>query len=116
MRGCACRGTAGFAHASCLAEQVKILVAECEENNLDAQAMQSRWDRWDYCGLCEQRYHGVVACALGWACWKTYVGRPEADFARCAAMNSLGDGLTDAEHYEDSVTVREAQVLSLIHI
>ena len=48
VRGCACRGTAGFAHASCLAEQVKILVAECEENNLDAQAMQSRWDRWDY--------------------------------------------------------------------
>ena len=113
VRGCACRGTAGFAHASCLAEQVKILVAECEENNLDAQAMQSRWDRWDYCGLCEQRYHGVVACALGWACWKTYVGRPEADFARCAAMNSLGDGLTDAEHLEDSVTVREAQVSML---
>ena len=28
-------------------------------------------------------------------------------------MNSLGDGLTDAEHYEDSVTVREAQVSML---
>ena len=32
---CACRGTAGFAHVSCLAEQAKILVAEVEENNLD---------------------------------------------------------------------------------
>ena len=30
---CACRGTAGFAHVSCLAEQAKILVAEAEENN-----------------------------------------------------------------------------------
>ena len=38
MRGCACRGTAGFAHVSCLAEQAKILVAEAEENNLDAKA------------------------------------------------------------------------------
>ena len=28
VRGCACRGTAGFAHVSCLAEQAKILVAE----------------------------------------------------------------------------------------
>ena len=28
MRGCSCRGTAGFAHVSCLAEQAKILVAE----------------------------------------------------------------------------------------
>ena len=27
MRGCACRGTAGFAHVSCLAEQAKILIA-----------------------------------------------------------------------------------------
>ena len=30
MRGCSCRGTAGFAHVSCLAEQAKILVAEGE--------------------------------------------------------------------------------------
>ena len=28
VRGCSCRGTAGFAHVSCLAEQAKILVAE----------------------------------------------------------------------------------------
>ena len=27
VRGCACRGTAGFAHVSCLAEQAKILKA-----------------------------------------------------------------------------------------
>ena len=35
VRGCSCRGTAGFAHVSCLAEQAKILFAEAEENNLD---------------------------------------------------------------------------------
>ena len=35
---CSCRGTAGFAHVSCLAEQAKILVAEAEENNLDNKA------------------------------------------------------------------------------
>ena len=27
---------------------------------------------------CASNSHGVVSCALGWACWKTY-GRPEAD-------------------------------------
>ena len=31
VRGCSCRGTAGFAHVSCLAEQAKILVAEVED-------------------------------------------------------------------------------------
>ena len=34
VRMCACRGTAGFVHVSCLAEQAKILYAEAEENNL----------------------------------------------------------------------------------
>ena len=70
MRGCACRGTAGFAHVSCLAEQAKILVAEAVENNLGAKAFDERWARWYECSLCEQRYHSVVSCALGWACWQ----------------------------------------------
>ena len=82
MRMCACRGTAGFAHVSCLAEQAKILVAEAEENNLGAKALNERWERWYTCSLCEQHYHGVVRCALGWACWKTYVGRPETNQIR----------------------------------
>ena len=37
VRMCACRGTAGFAHVSCLAEQAKILYAAAEENNLDGR-------------------------------------------------------------------------------
>ena len=59
------------------------------------------------CSLCEQRYHGVVAGALGWACWKTYVGRPEEDFIRCAAMEQLGIGLHEAGHYADALSVQE---------
>ena len=86
VRGCACgdrdgvaSGSTGIAHVSCLAEEAKTLLAEAEENNLDGKALDERWRRWDNCQLCEQRYHSVVACALGWACWKTYVGRPETD-------------------------------------
>ena len=110
VRMCACRGTAGFAHVSCLAEQAKILVAEAEENNLDNKAWNARWRRWDTCGLCEQDYHGVVVCALGWACWKTYVGRPETDGPRRFAMGLLGNGLFAAEHHEDALAVREAEL------
>ena len=65
MRWCSCRGTAGFAHVSCLAEQAKILVAEVEDSNLDLKVKRARWARWSTCSLCEQRYHGAVACALG---------------------------------------------------
>ena len=106
VRGCACRGTAGFAHVSCLAEQVKILWAEAEENNLDHKVKMARWSRWSDCSLCEQRYHGVVRCALGWACWKTYVGLPEGAI-RLMAMNLLHLGLAVAGHHEDALSVGE---------
>jgi hypothetical protein len=95
---------------SCLAEQAKILFAEGEENNLDVKVMNERFARWHECGLCEQRYHGVVYCALGWACWKTYVGRPEADWARRLAMGVLGSGLQDVSRYKDALSVREAEL------
>ena len=110
MRRCACRGTAGFAHVSCLAEQAKILVAEAEENNLDDGPFNERWHRWHTCSLCEQHYHGAVYCALGWACWKTYVGRPEGDRNRIPAMNLLGNGLHAATQHEDALSVREAEL------
>ena len=108
VRGCACHTTEGFAHVSCLAEQAKILVAEGEENNLDYKAKNERWGRWHTCGLCEQEYHGVVNCALGWACWKTYVGRPEANNVRSDTMNLLGLSLTESGHHEDALSVGEA--------
>ena len=108
VRMCACRGTAGFAHVSCLAEQAKILVAEAEENNLEV--FKERWDRWQACSLCEQKYHGVVACALGWACWKTYLARPEAGGVRIAAMSTLGNGLSEAYDNESALPVMEAEL------
>ena len=116
VRGCACRGTAGFAHISCLAEQAKIMVSRAEENNLGNKALNARWNRWHTCSLCEQQYHGVVFCALGWACWKTYLARPEANWARSNAMNVLGTCLHDAGHLEDALSVKEVELSTLRRI
>ena len=116
VRGCSCRGGNVFAHVPCLAEQAKILYAEAEENNLDWKVKNERFKRWYTCSLCEQEYHGVVRCALGWACWKTYVERPETDQARWFAMArrlalmQLGVGLYDAGHYEDALAVFMAEL------
>ena len=93
-----------------VAEQAKILFAEAEENNLDHKAKQMRWNRWHTCSLCEQKYHGVVRCALGWACWKTYLGRPETDELLLMAMNQLGNGLSDADRHEDALHVKEVEL------
>ena len=116
VRGCSCRGTAGVAHVSCLAEQAKILYDEVVENKLDDKVRTERWHRWCDCSLCKQQYHGVVRCALGWACWKTYVGRPETGPTRTMAMSQLGNGLSAGKQYEDELTVREAELAMLRRI
>ena len=108
VRGCACRGTAGFAHVSCLAEQAKILFEEAVENNWGEKVVNERWARWYSCSLCEQRYHGDVKCALGWACWKTYAGRPETDWARRLAIEVLGNGLFGSKDNEAALSVQLA--------
>ena len=113
VRGCSCRGTAGFAHVSCLAEQAKILRQEAEDNNLGDKVLDERFKRWRACSLCEQDYYGVVYHALGWACWKTYVGQPEAHWTRRLAMTALGNGLSGAEHHEAALSVREAELSML---
>ena len=58
-------------------------------------------------------HDGAVECALGWACWKTYLGRPETEKARRFAMTELGNGLCSAKQYEDALLVDEAR-LSLL--
>ena len=108
VRMCACRGGNGFVHVSCLARQAHVAVVEAERRRYDDNAFAVSWGRWFTCRLCEQNYHGVVRCALGWACWKTYVGRPEWDWARKGAMTQLANGLGEAEHHEDALAVHEA--------
>ena len=117
VRGCACGDRdgvsspeLGVAHVSCLAEQAKVLREEAEENNLGSKVREERWRWWHTSSLCEQRYHGVVYCALGWACWKTYMGRPETDRTWGMAISQLGNGLYAAEHHEDALCVRENEL------
>ena len=74
------------------------------------KAKDARFRRWGTCSLCEQDYHGVVLCALGWACWKTYVGRPEGNFSRIDAMTELGNALETVRNHTDALTVKTAQL------
>ena len=48
-----------------------------------------------------------------WACWKTYVGRPEADQVRSLAMTELGLGLSAVGNHEESLSVKEAELSTL---
>ncbi len=101
VRRCSCRGDNGFVHLSCLVRAAQVAVE---------RGGGPGWRRWDTCGLCEQEYYGDVLCALGGACWKTYMGRPETDLARRFAMTRLEHGLLEARHHEDALSVQEAEL------
>ena len=73
---------------------------EVEENNLRNKARFEKWKRWNECSLCEQKYHGVVRCALGWACWKAYLGRPETDEDPGATLDDLREAVASLEETE----------------
>ena len=93
VRMCACRGHSGVAHVSCLARQAQVSVKQGLENEENNLVPRLKW--WWICRLCEQAHHGAVLRALGWACWKTYVGRPEGDHLRNIALQTLADSMHD---------------------
>ena len=96
VRGCACRGTEGFAHFTCLVRQARHAV----ENKRESR--EAMWTRWNTCQKCGQQFHGVVRHALGWSCWLTY-RTLEGDELRCRALDELGHGLFAVGRYEDAL-------------
>ncbi len=78
--------------------------------NRDIDALDNAMIRWEVCALCGQEHHGAVRGALGWACWKTYVGRPETEFIRNDALAALGRSLGTAQHHEESLVAFESRL------
>ena len=111
VRMCSCRGTADFAHVSCLAEQAKILVAEREENNLDFKVKNERWNRWYTCSLCEQQYHGAVRARSGGRAGRRTWGGRRGRGSAMAMTECLGT--VDAGRHEDALFVQEADLSML---
>jgi len=81
------------------------MITDAEDNNLN---LDVNWVRWLTCSLCEQDYHGAVQCALGWACWKTHLGRPEANGLQMSAMAFLANGLYSSNMLEESLAIYAA--------
>ena len=50
---------------------------------------------------------------FGWACWETYVGRPDGDRLRMGSMQRLGNALSATNRNADTLSVREAQLSEL---
>ena len=59
--------------------------------------------------LLERRHSPAEIVERGTAVF-VYVGRPEMDWARRLAINLLGNGLHEAKHHEDALSVKEAEL------
>ena len=108
VRACACRGTAGVAHLSCL-----IRMASVREN--DDIGVRGTWCQWHTCHTCKSKFHGGMACALGWAFWKHSLDEtkddptdvvPAATITRIdRALGTLCGGLFEKGRHEDVIAV-----------
>ncbi|CAH0373089.1 unnamed protein product [Pelagomonas calceolata] len=113
VRGCACRGAAGFVHLSCLVEDAQVQVEQGLEDEMEHQRpmLVPRLMRYLQCRLCHTDFYGAVAAALGWACWASYVGRLEGDNLRNIALQILGDALKHGKRHAESLDALEANLV-----
>ena len=77
--GCACRGTAGLAHLSCLVAAAKHSV-----------------EAWTNCPTCKQEYTGEVDVGLARARWDLVRARPADDAERLFVANNLAVTLKES--------------------
>ena len=114
VRGCSCRGTAGIAHMSCLAEQAKLATVKSQPmDQKDYLRKIADWAPWNTCPLCGQEYYGAVRCALGWGCWYTHIAtvkypRDFEDAFLARAMYQLGLALVENDKYQEALGVFDA--------
>ena len=110
VRGCACRGSMGAAHLSCLAQQARLANEDDPSHTGAVEDLDLRMGRWQTCRLCWQRYHGVVACALGWRCWQTYAPLPRGDARRFMAMGVLGTALIEGKRSKEALSLLQTSL------
>ena len=90
VRGCACRGDAGYAHVKCLVR------AEAELGR------ESR-DGPGQCPTCRQFYHGVVRLAVAWGEWRAVARCPGDRFFH--ALRELGMALNECGQHGDALVL-----------
>ena len=111
VRGCGCHSGAGLAHVACLVRAAQVSVQTTDEDGVGVG-----WTKWQKCVDCNQRFHGAVKLALGWAAWKAFRGLQDADdrfggvgstYDRCQALGLLGNALRSEVSAREALPVLE---------
>ena len=102
--GCACRGSAGHAHLSCL--------VAAAQHNLKADA-DPRHLTWQECPTCKQNYTGPIRVRMARTRWGLCRGRPEGDIDRGDALEHLAISLQSEGEYAEARPLLEARLAGL---
>ena len=82
LRGCACRGGAGYVHVACLALAAQ---AKAESNSEEST--------WHTCPTCKQEWTGALRLALARARWELVTKQHEESVERLDAALNLTHAL-----------------------
>ena len=100
--GCACRGSAGHAHLSCL-------VAAAQHGANEA----AQHEAWRICPTCKQDYLGPMSVKLARARWELHRGCPKQDSKRGNALGHLALSLQNTHEYTEARPLYEEHLLGL---
>ena len=91
LRGCACRGSSGWTHATCLVKSA--------EAAREPPPGEPTFNAWHFCPTCKQEFTGLVQLRLAIALWAKHARVVETDQNRVAAALSYAAALGAAGEY-----------------
>ena len=97
VRGCACRGTAGWTHMGCLVKWAEAARAP--------PPSEPHFAPWIFCQTCKQRFTGLVQLRLAITLWAKFTDAA-TDGKKLAAASSYAAALSAAGEHAEAVRLK----------
>ena len=105
LRNCACRGDAGWAHVTCLAEFAasKVTEAQQKQDFVNWLGLVNVGPFWEHCILCKTPYMQNVGAAMAEAFVKQYAHLPDTNQLRFLSLYALAKSRFDVNDHDGGV-------------
>ena len=100
VRGCACRGSSGWTHATCLVQSAAARAPPPGQPRLDGFAA------WIFCSTCKQLFTGLVQLRLAIALWALHARALDMNQVRLVAVGLYAAALCDAGEHAEAVRLK----------
>ena len=111
--GCACRGTAGHAHLSCLLANAQHAADDADGATTDQKSWFVGQKSWSGCPTCKQDYTGPISVGLARARCGLHRGRPEPDINVINVRAHLAVVLMNERKYAEARPLLEDRLVAM---